>query len=201
MEDLGLDYSDSDMTLAEVEKFIQQIKIRNDVERIRIMGGEPFLHPELEEICKMIKNDLDDHPLDILTNKTIYKEDVYCGIEVVNIYSMEDKKRLHLCALVSPTDTKQKRTAEKCHSMLHCGISCSKYGWSPCGNGGAIARLFKLNDFLTKEIPPDLNWGDMNLLCNHCQFGALVRPLAECYYGRAMSKTFKKAFDSLKNDK
>lgn len=59
MPDLGIDLEDSDMSIAQVEQFIAQV--RNGparVQRITLIGGEPLLHPEVVRITRLLHDEL-----------------------------------------------------------------------------------------------------------------------------------------------
>jgi len=54
-----LNYGNTDMSLNQINKFINQVEKSNQIlNRISIMGGEPTLHPKLSIITQKLYNKL-----------------------------------------------------------------------------------------------------------------------------------------------
>lgn len=196
MEDLGIVYGDEmDLSLEDIDKFIQQVKDMGNVKDIRIMGGEPTVHPLFEEICKKIKGDLLDTKsisgkAYVVTNGLVKKES--CLRRCVQM-PMGIRPILHTCALVSPTDLKVPFRDDVCPTPKKWGVSYNKLGWFPCGPGGAIARLFKLDHMRKSAIKSVDDWGDSIIdVCSRCQNYA-KEILFERDCGRRITESYEKA--------
>lgn len=198
MQDLGFDFSDSDITLDQVKRFIDQVKrTKKQVSSISVMGGEPLLHPNIVEIATLLKNELvDNHHIksfSIISNKILNPPKELKRMEVLieNYIPPRFKSKHHRCTLVAPVDLAQE--TKICNLPKNSGIGFSKYGYTPCAAGGAIIRLFKLYDLIKYELPKSENdWGDISKLCRLCQASA-KKPLKESDYGRLISVSFQEA--------
>ncbi len=51
-------YENTDLSLKLVQKFIDEIKEKDNVDRIFILGGEPLVHPKIDQIIDMIRDQL-----------------------------------------------------------------------------------------------------------------------------------------------
>ncbi len=51
-------YENTDVTLDAVDKFIEDVKQNDSVDRIHLIGGEPLVHPQMDEIVTKIRNEL-----------------------------------------------------------------------------------------------------------------------------------------------
>lgn len=195
MQDLGIVYGDEmDMSLHDVERFIEQVKTIGNVQDIRIMGGEPTVHPFYAEICRMIKEELVDTRLIrrayVVSNGLIKKES--CLSVLVQI-PLEKRKEFHTCALVSPMDKGISFREDVCPTPKVWGVSYNKLGWYPCGPGGAIARLFKLEHIRKDAITSIDDWGSSLFdVCSRCQNYA-QKQLYEKDYGRPITESYEKA--------
>lgn len=170
-----LDYGDdSDVGLGQVARFIMELKSysvdHTRVDMIHVMGGEPTLHPFFEQIVIALQERLLQpghiRRLQVVTNGII---PVDPKLEVpTSISRPEEKGPDHRCMLVAPFDTGQK--FKECPVPEDCGVSFGAYGWWPCGAGGAICRLFGLNQYRRDTIPDDeYQFPDKNAMCSYCQ--------------------------------
>ena len=56
---VGLNYyENTDVSLDYTQKFIDDIKELDSVDRLFILGGEPLVHPEIDKICDMLREQL-----------------------------------------------------------------------------------------------------------------------------------------------
>jgi len=300
---VGLDlYENTDISIEKTKEFIEQVKENGTIERIHLIGGEPLVHPTMDKICDLIREELwgkhvreiliisNLHPkmlkkgtldtpqeiinytppfeLDceyqhsllttnipvnlirgILSNSDengITKENIlevsseieysasiiqeiyniptvklsqildnihtFHGIPVINYKPLSAKHEEHRCALVAPYDSGQEMI-DKCDHSRHCGINYAFDGYWPCGNGAAIARLFKLDKYKKNKLPKtesewdgidengdaDTKNGGMWDLCKLCQVSA-KNMMMEKEHGRPISVSYRKAL-GLEGDK
>jgi hypothetical protein len=215
MKDLtGIDYGNGDMTLEQIEKFIDQVeKSKTIFNQITLMGGEPLKHPKLGKIVKLINDRLIEQFLVkkfiIETNGTLPKPkklEGYCR----TVHPLP-KVDWHSCIFVSPLDD-QGFELGMCGIPDFCGISLNKYGYMAGSHCASLALLFGRYDLFKYELPngPKDFEADMKDLCKHCQYAywqkdhlMFKKPFPgrrEKNYGRMITKTYQEAFDKIKKE-
>lgn len=193
-----LDYDrESDVTMGQLSRFMAEVKSYSEqhtrVDMIHIMGGEPTLHPLFGAIVSFIKDRLLSHGhirrLQVVTNGII---PIDPKLEVPTTISRpEEKGPEHRCMLVAPCDTGQ--ALKTCPVPYDCGVSFGAYGWWPCGAGGAICRLFGLEQYRRGTIPEDEDdFPDRNDMCKLCQAKA-VKYMFVKEFGDITSRSFQDA--------
>lgn len=56
---VGLDlYERTDISIEKTKKFIEEVKENGTVERIHLIGGEPLVHPTMDKICDLMREEL-----------------------------------------------------------------------------------------------------------------------------------------------
>ena len=56
---VGLNYyENTDITIEQTKKFIEEVKENGTVERIHLIGGEPLVHPQMDKICDLMREEL-----------------------------------------------------------------------------------------------------------------------------------------------
>ncbi len=188
-----VDWGDTDMTLEQVDRFVRQARERPDpLGLISVMGGEPTLHPHLGAILSLLRHELLDRGhlrrLQIATNGVLPLPQEADGLEIL---VSDPKKKRHRCHLVAPIDSGQKY--RQCRIPRTCGIELTRFGYYPCGAGGAIARLFRMDSFVRYALPTSLaEFGDLMELCKLCQLAA-VPQWAVSDYGNRISPSYERA--------
>lgn len=189
---------DSDVTMGQVERFIEEVKRNPDIDIIHIMGGEPILHPELGKIMFLFQKLQEEGFIKRCQLVTNGKLPIPIAFEhrkldvCVLIASPKDKADNHRCMLVAPCDTGQE--LKDCPVPYDCGISFGAYGFWPCGAGGAIARLFGLTQYNLRHFPScEDEFPDRTEMCVLCQ--AKAKQYMWCRdFGEIRSVSFRKAF-------
>lgn len=51
-------YENTDVKMHQVEKFIKEVKENGTIERIHLIGGEPLVHPFMDQICDLIREEI-----------------------------------------------------------------------------------------------------------------------------------------------
>ena len=179
------------MTLSEVKSVVKQIKKASKhykIDKLKILGGEPTIHPQFKEICQIVKNELFDviqnHNIIVGTNgsnNSQYKDFI---LKEMQFKILGDEKTLsfkneeHRNTLLSPTETKQKLVCLPCHIFYDCGIGAfkvdGKIRWYWCNVGSILAQLAK-RDVLKKSLKELLSSSKESLysICKHCQCAAV----------------------------
>jgi len=206
-----LDYGDTDMTPGQLDRFIEDV-LRHDQKlgKVALQGGEPTLHPRLKEFVDRLYERLYPHHVSKFQIDTNTLVPIPEGVEgrpgmvIQRSPPSSQARRRHRCQWVAPKDTGQ----ELAHCVVPevCGYCYSAFGYSPCGAGAAIARLFRFPQYLSFEFPAagDAHFGNFReVLCALCQRGA-KHPLKISdpeYRGkRPISPSFQRALDEWRAD-
>jgi organic radical activating enzyme len=57
--EVGLNlYENTDIKISQVKKFIKDVKENGTIERIHLIGGEPLVHPFMDQICDLIREEI-----------------------------------------------------------------------------------------------------------------------------------------------
>jgi hypothetical protein len=167
---------------------------------ITIMGGEPTVHPHFEKITLLLYESLvRTQKVNILEVATNGKLDIPASILKlpIQIRVSPPSTKNHRCQLIAPKDTGQR--TKFCDVPYVCGIALNCYGYSPCGAGGAIARLFNMKKFIRYELPSSpTDFGNLAKLCSLCQASAVHQKsygVNDC----TPSKSFKNALEKYHN--
>lgn len=175
------DYSDTDMTMEQVDKFCREVeKRKGTVKNISILGGEPLLHPQFEEVMAMVHDRLfwGRNRITVATNGDLLQRINPKAFDHAYIRVIHTKDKF-VSVDVAPRDTGQQRTT--CRIPRHCGIVCNVWGWWPCGQAQGICRLFSLREYQRMEMPECFeDFGPMDecgnwSMCNYCQWSAKHR--------------------------
>lgn len=58
-KEIGLNlYENTDIQMDQVKKFIEEVKINGKIERIHLIGGEPLVHPFMDKIVDLIREEI-----------------------------------------------------------------------------------------------------------------------------------------------
>lgn len=177
----GLIYSDSDMTIEQIDNFIKQIKSLNKinvVEIITITGGEPLLHPDIEIIVQKIEELQRLKICDSIriNSNTLITAPVNIKKYIINHSLPKDNRNLHNTILVHPTEFggSIKKTYDSCTHFRKNLLSLNYLGYTVCCAGDAYIRLFGMDNLIIEEFPKSLDdfpLKDMDKICEHCPFG------------------------------
>jgi hypothetical protein len=171
----GLDYSDSDMTMEQIDQFCAQISAtRPPLETLSITGGEPLLHPHLEEIVDRLDELRRDGCFTYMvvnSNKTI-QPSAKIRPYIFNISEPKDNPQIHHCAFIHPSELGAGRhTYRACQHHRKPTVVLSYLGYSVCCAGDAYIRLFGYADLISNEFPLSAPAG-MDKVCQQCPFGS-----------------------------
>lgn len=167
-----------DMTVDDVKEFFRQCTELKYNPLVLIIGGEPTLHPDFEEICLLARQFRGPgKDVQVWTNG----RDKQVIDRIRNLYHMsvpeetfKEKSRTDFPwddYYISPDDYGMVR--KKCwqHGSEICGISIDSQGYMPCAVGGMIDSVLKLG-LKTKRLA-DLFDNEKNAaitkeMCKHC---------------------------------
>lgn len=194
LEDItGLDYSDSDMTIGQIDEFIRQVEeidTRRFAFTVTVTGGEPLLHPQIIEM--MIKlNALKEQgyisDLAINTNGTLPPPEGLLG-KRLTFSTPKENAAIHNTLFLHPADFGGRQlTYRDCHHYRKNTLVLNYLGYSLCCVGEAYARLFGYADLFLGEFPAELPIAGMDRVCRHCPFGDETKTPFERDRGRPVS--------------
>lgn len=159
------------MSIEQIKRFIEQAKNGEGIYKLKVLGGEPLLHPQFVEIYDLLCQAANDgiiKSIKIETNKTLPfpKVQIY---PFVSIKGRTQSKKKHQPMLWSPKDLGVIKGAQPhCPQVRKCGYSLDKYGYLPCSCAIMISRMFGLTHLYKHEFPTGL-WG-LEELCPNCIF-------------------------------
>ena len=153
------------MSLAQIRRFLDDSRASGmHWKRIRLLGGEPTVHPEFLEIVNMLiaYRDVEspDTAIEVSTNgfgrrvrQTLAR--VPAAVRISN--SMKESNiQPHFSTFnVSPRDLPEYQQADfsnGCWITQECGIGVTPYGYYPCAIAGTIDRTFGF-DLGRKSLP------------------------------------------------
>jgi hypothetical protein len=159
------------MSLDQIKKFIEHAKNGGGINKLKVLGGEPLLHPQFVDIynllCEAGKQGIIRY-IKIETNKTVPFPKVE-NYPFVCWKGRPPNKKKHQPFLWSPKDLGVVKTAQPhCPQLTKCGFSLDKYGYLPCSLAIMISRLFGLTHLYKHEFPTQV-WG-LEELCPNCIF-------------------------------
>jgi hypothetical protein len=167
------------MTLEQIDHFCQEMVEANAYfGRIRLVGGEPTLHPKFADIVAMLHSRLvvTGHIglLEVITNGTgaAKLEPVKHLIHKVRTSGESAKQAAHTANLVA-TPASLGYKGKRCGQPEHCGWSLSYYGFAPCSSAAGIMRLRDLMQphqlvTLPTQRGTENNWPELQKLCDQC---------------------------------
>lgn len=175
------------------------------------MGGEPLLHPSIDDILKMFadfRRENSDTLVEVVTNG--YGERVQNamtripqGIALKDTNKTKRFQRKFVAFNLAPIDKRKHALTDfsnGCWITEECGIGLNAYGFYPCGAGGSIDRVFGF-DIGRKSIPVlDDSMTDQKRrlcpLCGHFSNRRFVPiPEREPVTGEPKSKSWVKAYE------
>jgi len=169
------------ITVEQVKRFVSDSAARGLTwERVRVLGGEPTLHPDLLEILEVLRDwrrrHAPDARIELVTNghgrrvrdvMTTIPEDI-----VIENTAKEGQEQPFFAFNVAPVDLPLYRNADfrsGCGVTTHCGIGLTPRGWYPCAVAGGIDRIFEFG--LGRNgipEPEDDMLVELNAFCRVC---------------------------------
>jgi hypothetical protein len=147
--------------------------------RIRLLGGEPTLHPQFLEIVNRIRQYRDSHSratlIEIATNGHGAKVQSVLAklpsdIAIVDTQKANKLQPAFATFNVAPRDLPEYRDADYrngCKILSDCGMGLTPRGFYPCAIAGGIDRILGEQNGRT-ELPPRQD-GMRDLLQKHCE--------------------------------
>jgi len=168
------------MTVDQIQYFADEMREKQAYfGRIRMLGGEPTLHPKLEEICQILRGLVEDGHigfLEMVTNASHMEKAAIVKPYQVKIRrsSAAEKDKRMVANLVQVPNTLG--IAPKiCSAPSYCGLNLNVCGFFPCSAGAGLAKLMsEVPRWQRMSVPtrPFIEeWPDLLDLCGWCFHG------------------------------
>jgi hypothetical protein len=171
------------MSLEQVRRFAEEsLQLNHQWNKIGILGGEPTLHPHLEEIIEILQTYTRKFP-----DCDLYLATNYHGWAVQRkVKSLEKKIRV----VKSPKDNNPEwfnninltqrdfsHIIHNCNISNGTGLGLTPRGYLPCGAGAAIARVLGMDIGLKSlaEVNQTVIRNMLKELCPYCGHGLAIK--------------------------
>ncbi len=196
--------SQDQMTIEQIEKFINE-SIENKItwKRIRVLGGEPTLHPNIHEILDLLLKYKHSHSpktcIQIFTNGFGDKINrVLSKISkeiIIENSSKNSGGQLFLPFNISPKDSILYKFADYsngCWVSFFCGIGLTPYGYYPCAVAGSIDRVYGF-DIGKKKMPAlnDSMFEQLQIFCKLCGLFKYAKDTKKTIISNSWEKAYK----------
>lgn len=173
----GIAPSKEHMGIDQIFRFVDEsLRYKKFWRRIDIIGGEPTMYPELDELWKIIKMYVDKQrrcTVRFSTNGIGDKcEEILCSLpDWVTIRNSAKKHRENKFTAYNsaPVDNGEKYV-RCCSVPWRCGIALTRHGFFLCGAGASVARVFGLNVGIIDmiDVVPENLLKQVPELCKYC---------------------------------
>lgn len=176
---------EQNMTVDQIQKFIDQsISCSYPWERIKLIGGEPTVHPQFDDMVKLLYDYKKKHnpTLDLRVTSNGTTKYTMQKLQKVNenypeiIVENSGKENNFISGFslihVAPCDmyAYKNHKYKGCWISEECGIGLNFLGFHSCSVGGSIARLFNYEIAIknVEDINVDLLMNTYDSLCSLC---------------------------------
>lgn len=208
--------SSENMSIEQIKYFIDEsIKNGKKWKEIRLIGGEPSLHPDIFEICNLFI----DYKLNFSPNTQIAIVTNGVGPKVKEILEklpdiihQDNSSKTTIVQTefatynVAPIDVEKYKSPDinytrGCDIISNCGMALTRYGFYPCGAGASVDRIagwdIGIKNF--NEISEENFREQLKLLCKYC--GHFKDKKDEIYDLKEISPTWEKFYQKYQEQK
>lgn len=196
------------MTVGQIRRFLEESRERGfHWERINLIGGEPTLHPQFDEILRLVLEHRDRHSpgtrVVVCTNgfgpqvnRVLAR--LPAGAEVLNTRKSGPRQDFVPYNL-APCDRPEYAGVDfrnACRAARDCGAGLTAYGYYPCPAAGSLDRIFGFDlGRKTLPSPDDRMEEELSRFCPLCGFFRL-NWTTDVPSGSTMSPTWQRAYEA-----
>jgi hypothetical protein len=202
------------ISLKILEKFVKEtIELNYKWNTIKLIGGEPTGHPELERAFQLLKEYKTFSPttcIQILTNgQGWYNNKKHLIPRWVEICNGAEQKKLrdagHHACYVAPIDINEwdDEVYNGCSTFVHTGIGLGNSGYYICPLGNTIQRVFELKPIgknSLKEIILEEMLEEIQSYCKYCGWYLTKYRIIEQFKPDTISNSYAAAFNNYNQD-
>jgi len=203
-------WSDSDLTLDDLRVGYEVVvKSGLTIEKVRITGGEPLLHPRFAELMTFINETWNKGYVRGRTRTAVFSNGLTPLPDVPGcrfcVSKLDAKHTHHSPPAISPADLGMEPVSgvdgSYCHRQRGCGRLFDAFGFSFCVFAGPIGRVLGIDPY-----SPTPNVDGTYEICRHCVFGVGIKKafklFAQVHSGELgyPTKTYREGFDRWEND-
>lgn len=181
------------MTMDQLGVFAgEMIENRAYLGRIRILGGEPTVHPKFQMMVEFLHHTLVPRHvgcIEVVTNGSHPERIARVAhlIRKARVSGERQKAAAHVANFLHTPESLGYR-GTVCRAPWHCGFSLNFYGYFPCSSGAGIARFEDWMRWQRLALPTCKkpgsavreNWPDLQDLCSHCYHGLKEKDKVMC---------------------
>ncbi len=190
-----LSQPDTDMSLDQINRFAKEVRdVGTPLNILSVMGGEPTLHPQINEIMEILEQLKQDNLIKTFNYVSNGILPPPKAIKKAIVSMRPPKYKYHRRMDIDPS-LNQQEVVKECEIPYTCGAALNIYGYWPCGAGGALARLLGI-DVAKYTLVDAMKGFDMSLVCPHCQKYAKNPIMVAGSDNIPPSDNYKKAFEA-----
>lgn len=157
------------MNVDSITRFVNEsIDLNYNWSRIGIMGGEPTIHPNLDQIIDELYRYHEFNPTCHFWTRSngIVKYNFPSWVE----YQLNEDHSYHHAFYISPIDVGYPMDKRTCHVLYDCGLMYSVNGYMPCCNSNVHVRALNLFDGVQslKNVSYESMMRLCKMYCKHC---------------------------------
>ncbi len=201
------------MTTDQIQRFVNEsIESGWRWRDIKLMGGEPTLHPHFNDVLDVLYSYKQANPeckFRLITNghgervrRVLSSLPEWVTVVDSNKSSEEHRFRSGNVAPIDLAKFKGSDYSRGCFLVEYCGMALTRYGYYSCGSGGAVDRVFGLDIGIKSisSLTPAALKDQMRQLCKYCGFYKYNYKM-EMVTTEEISPTWRDAFERYRNQR
>ena len=162
-------WPDSDLTSTDLAVAGEIVNAgSNKINRIRMTGGEPLMHKDIVELCRVVNVCWKpERCLVVFSNGKIKRPDKKSIRARWCVEDQKEKLKFHRPWMISPTDVglnpRYGWSGRACFAQDGCGRLFDAFGFAPCVHAAPLGRLLRIDVYGGRPVTK----GSFEM-CKHC---------------------------------